>query len=44
MAHHVTLLPGDGIGPEVTSATLHVLEATGVEFEWDTHQIIGTAA
>lgn len=44
MAHQVTLLPGDGIGPEVTAATLRVLEATGVEFEWDTHEIIGTSA
>lgn len=35
MAHHVTLIPGDGIGPEITAATLRVLAATGVEFEWD---------
>lgn len=33
--HLVTLIPGDGIGPEVTQATLRVLEATGVQFEWD---------
>ncbi|MBX3465824.1 MAG: isocitrate dehydrogenase (NAD(+)) [Planctomycetes bacterium] len=33
--HAVTLIPGDGIGPEVTRATLRVLEATGVRFEWD---------
>ena len=44
MAHHVTLLPGDGIGPEVIEATLRVLDATGVDFEWDEHNIIGTAA
>jgi isocitrate dehydrogenase (NAD+) len=44
MAHHVTLLPGDGIGPEVTAATVQVLEATGVAFEWDRHRIIGTKA
>ncbi len=44
MAHHVTLLPGDGIGPEVTTATVQVLEATGVDFEWDQHRIIGTRA
>lgn len=44
MAHQVTLLPGDGIGPEVTEATLHVLDATGVEFEWDRHEVIGTRA
>jgi isocitrate dehydrogenase (NAD+) len=35
MPHRVTLIPGDGIGPEITAATLHVLEATGVAFEWD---------
>src|SRR5271166_1303077 len=36
MAHKVTLMPGDGIGPEVVSATVRVLEATGVKFEWET--------
>jgi isocitrate dehydrogenase (NAD+) len=35
MAHHVTLIPGDGTGPELTEATCRVLEGTGVEFEWD---------
>jgi isocitrate dehydrogenase (NAD+) len=35
MAHPVTLIPGDGIGPELTEATRRVLEATEVEFEWD---------
>jgi isocitrate dehydrogenase (NAD+) len=35
MAYRVTLIPGDGIGPEVTEATRRVLEATGVTFEWD---------
>ncbi len=35
MAHRVTLIPGDGTGPELTAATRRVLEATGVEFEWD---------
>jgi isocitrate dehydrogenase (NAD+) len=44
MAHRITLLPGDGIGPEVTSATVRVLEATGCSFEWDTHEDLGTAA
>ncbi|MES3628730.1 MAG: isocitrate/isopropylmalate dehydrogenase family protein [Longimonas sp.] len=44
MAHRVTLLPGDGIGPEVTAATLRVLEATGIDFEWDRHEIIGISA
>ena len=36
MPYDVTLIPGDGIGPEVTSATVRVLEATGVAFNWDT--------
>lgn len=44
MPHRITLLPGDGIGPEVTNATMHVLEATDVEIEWDRHRIIGTRA
>jgi len=35
MAHKVTLIPGDGIGPEVTNAAVRVLEATGVKFEWE---------
>jgi isocitrate dehydrogenase (NAD+) len=34
-AYRVTLIPGDGVGPEVSEATRRVLEATGVEFEWD---------
>ncbi len=38
MAHRVTLIPGDGTGPELTEATRRVLEATGVEFEWDVQQ------
>jgi isocitrate dehydrogenase (NAD+) len=33
--HEVTLLPGDGIGPEVTEAAARVLEASGVKIEWD---------
>jgi isocitrate dehydrogenase (NAD+) len=37
MAHTVTLIPGDGTGPELAEATRRVLEATGVEFEWDEH-------
>ncbi|HMB91186.1 MAG TPA: isocitrate/isopropylmalate family dehydrogenase, partial [Rhodothermales bacterium] len=44
MAHKVTLLPGDGIGPEVVDATVRVLEATGVEFDWDRHEEVGSAA
>src|ERR1700675_486184 len=35
MAHKVTLIPGDGIGPEVIEATVRMLEATGVKFEWE---------
>jgi len=35
MTYRVTLIPGDGIGPEITAATLQVLEATGVAFTWD---------
>src|SRR6516165_10171841 len=35
MRHKVTLLPGEGIGPEVSRATRRVLEATGVEIDWD---------
>lgn len=35
MAHNITLIPGDGVGPEVTEATKRVLEATGVAFHWD---------
>ena len=38
MAHLVTLIPGDGIGPEVSEATRMVLEATGLEFEWDVQE------
>jgi isocitrate dehydrogenase (NAD+) len=33
--HRVTLIPGDGIGPEVVEAGRHVVEATGVEVRWD---------
>ena len=35
MAYNVTLIPGDGIGPEISEATRRCLEATGVEFVWD---------
>jgi isocitrate dehydrogenase (NAD+) len=35
MLHAVTLIAGDGTGPEITAATRRVLEATGVKFEWD---------
>lgn len=35
MAHNITLIPGDGVGPEITEATRRVLEATGVKFNWE---------
>src|SRR5205085_4466061 len=35
MGHKITLIPGDGIGPEVTGATVRILEATGLKFEWE---------
>jgi isocitrate dehydrogenase (NAD+) len=38
MAHRVTLIPGDGTGPELTEATRRVLEATEVAFDWDLRQ------
>ena len=36
MAHNITLIPGDGIGPEVSSAVVRIIEATGVEVHWET--------
>ncbi len=41
--HTITLIPGDGIGPEIISATVQVIEAAGVEVDWET-QIIGAQA
>ena len=38
MAHRVTLIPGDGTGPELTDAARRVLEGTGVELDWDVRQ------
>jgi isocitrate dehydrogenase (NAD+) len=35
--HKITLIPGDGIGPEVTSAVVRILEATGTKFEWESY-------
>ena len=35
MAHSITLIPGDGIGPEVADATVRAVDATGVAIEWD---------
>lgn len=37
-SHRVTLIPGDGVGPELTEATRRVLEATGVPFDWDVQE------
>jgi isocitrate dehydrogenase (NAD+) len=38
MAHAITLIPGDGIGPEVSDATRLVMEATGLELAWDVQE------
>jgi isocitrate dehydrogenase (NAD+) len=43
MSYHVTLIPGDGIGPEITAETVKVLDATGLKWEWD-EQLAGVAA
>ncbi len=43
MPYKVTLIPGDGIGPEIIEATKRVLDATGVKFDWDIG-IVGQAA
>lgn len=43
MKHTITLIPGDGIGPEIVAATVRVIEATGVEIDWETH-ILGAQA
>ncbi|MCP9494682.1 MAG: isocitrate dehydrogenase (NAD(+)) [Pyrinomonadaceae bacterium MAG19_C2-C3] len=37
MPHTITLIPGDGIGPEVTSAVVRIIEAAGVEAHWETY-------
>jgi isocitrate dehydrogenase (NAD+) len=37
MTYRIILIPGDGIGPEVTEATKRVVEATGLAVEWETH-------
>jgi isocitrate dehydrogenase (NAD+) len=41
--HTITLIPGDGIGPEIISATVRIIEASGVDIEWETH-ILGAQA
>jgi len=35
MVHNITLIPGDGIGPEITEATKRVIDATGVDIHWE---------
>jgi isocitrate dehydrogenase (NAD+) len=42
MTTTVTLIPGDGIGPSITAATVRVLEASGADLAWD-HQVAGMA-
>ncbi len=34
MKHTITLIPGDGIGPEVSNAVKHIIQAAGVDIEW----------
>lgn len=41
--HTITLIPGDGIGPEIVAATVRIIEATGVDIAWET-QILGAQA
>lgn len=43
MTYQVTLIPGDGVGPEITEATRRVLEATGIDFHWEL-AYVGTTA
>ena len=43
MKHTITLIPGDGIGPEIVAATVKVIEATGVDIAWETN-ILGVQA
>lgn len=43
MAHTITLIPGDGIGPEIIAATVRIIEASGVDVKWET-QILGAQA
>src|SRR5437016_9362356 len=38
MVYKITLIPGDGIGPEVTGAAVRILEATGIKFEWESFE------
>jgi isocitrate dehydrogenase (NAD+) len=43
VAHRITLIPGDGIGPEVSEAARHVIAASGVDIEWDVQTAGATA-
>ena len=43
MKHTITLIPGDGIGPEIIAATVRIIEASGIDIEWETH-ILGALA
>ena len=43
MTHRVTLIPGDGIGPEVSAAVLRIIEASGVNIEWERFIVGGNA-
>jgi isocitrate dehydrogenase (NAD+) len=43
MTHEITLIPGDGIGPEVTGAAISVIRATGVKIEWESF-VVGAEA
>src|SRR4029077_2058144 len=43
MAHRVTLIPGDGIGPEVSAAVLRIIQAAGVNIEWERFIVGGQA-
>ncbi|HEY7544946.1 MAG TPA: isocitrate dehydrogenase (NAD(+)) [Blastocatellia bacterium] len=43
MTHKITLIPGDGIGPEVTGAAISVIRATGVKIEWESF-VVGSEA
>jgi len=37
MPHRITLIPGDGIGPEVASAVIRIIEGSGAQIEWEQH-------
>ena len=41
--HRITLLPGDGIGPEITGAVVKILETAGLDVTWETHLAGATA-